>query len=289
MSLSLLAVGGVLTAFAVSYLSNLRSSVEGAAALRLALALPVGVLSTVAAIHPESVFALRAIGMKTGSSLTAASKYPHGELAIADQTLVFGAQDATYWAYGSLAIALCLVIATWRSYRLARRGEAHSQGLVGWCLAAWTGLWVARFTAIPVMIGEIAEGAEGLNRVLHAVNAQADQYLIPQEAWIYAPTQWYLALLGLGAALFSLLSLLFKSRTMRREAKARIASPLWTALTAALLVMVAVFGAGEATLTMRSSLWLAALLMSVVSLSRLPQLAHQVSLIATLIILAGAH
>lgn len=291
MSLAVLATLGVLVALAVSYLSNLRSSHEGSAAMRLALTIPMGATAAVALVKPSSIFALSAIGRESGAPLTAYSKYPHGELAVSDQLISFGAQDASYWAYAISALSLALLIVAWRDYRATRRAESTAKSGVTWLLAAWVGLWVARFAALPAIPGEITEGEAGLKTFLQlsAAQVQVEQYLLPKEAWVYAPTQWYLALIGVGASTLSLLSLLFKPRSARRAVGARVASPLWTALAAALLVLVATFGAGDAHLSMRSSLWLAALLLSATSLSRLPQLQHQVALTTTLVILAGAY
>lgn len=132
MSLSLLAACGVIVAFAISYLSNLRSSAEGSSAVRFALSLPIAAVSAVAAVKPESVFALSAIGRESGVSLRAVSKYPHGELAISDQALVFGAQDASLWAYFALALAGVILIVTWLDHRVARRGETRSKSVLIW-------------------------------------------------------------------------------------------------------------------------------------------------------------
>jgi len=287
MGLSNLALFGAVQAFGFAYVSTLRGSARQSSAMRVALTLPLCVVSLVAVVQPLSVFSLSAVGLKSGVVVSGVSLYPHGSDAIADLTLRFSVSEPLYWAWGALILSILALVSAWRTYRRTVRSGQASSVLSGSAMGAWGVLWCVFLYQLPISFGAIDGGEVGIKSFL-SISSQVtpvEAYLIPRESWVYVPDQWYLVLIALGSVLLSLFSLLFKSSTSPSPSP----SPVWPAI-GVLLILVAI-GASleEAHLARQSSLWVSIMLLCAVSFSRIPPLQRNVVLVSSLMVLVGMY
>lgn len=286
---TLLAISGASLAFLVVYLSCFRQSAEEVGAMRVALALPTGVVGLLGVLRPEEFFTLRALSADQGRALEAISRYPHGEDAISNFSMSLTPSFVTYWAWGALALASVMLFNAWRSYRGAARGEriATSEFLP----LAWLGLWFSLISSFPVDITQAVQGEGEFQRLitLSGQKLQSSSYFIPEGSWMYAPEQWYLIALSVIAALLSLLTHVVKPRELRRVSLTD--HPLLTVVITigALGVLFATnLVAADESFVRQGNLWVCTSLLGVTSLGRLPALQRNIVIITTLMALSGA-